>query len=370
MTRFLCLLVLSFVVMHCAKPSDGNASDEHEVVVTDSMQTTRYSFEVDGNTLVGLLDQPAGQKAKATIILVHGYGETNVVAQNWYYNLRSRFASIGINTLVWDKPGCGESDGTFDINQPVASSADEVVAAVRAIRKASIPGAEHVGLWGVSRAGWIAPLAMQAESGIDFWISVSGTDDKENARYLLESNFPIEGRSAEETEMLVAEWQAQFNTFWQGGRYQEYVDAAPNLRKDPFMALMGWDNQASRLGFLAYQRQFETGELVVDPETELLVYVPEFEALLSSLDKPVLALFGEKDTNVDWQATAALYRKTIGANPNASLTVKTFPDANHNMRQSATGGVREMQAQTGMTPYADGYFDVMLDWLQTLPFMK
>ncbi len=360
MTRALSLVVL-MLCAGCTAPADETRSPN--VTPDTDVQTAAFSFEVDGNTLHGLFDRPGNQEATATIILVHGYGKTNVVEGNWYYNLRSRFAAIGINTLVWDKPGCGESEGEFDINQPVASSAQEVVAAVRALQEQQGHGSERIGLWGVSRAGWIAPLAIQAEPSIDFWISVSGTDDKENARYLLASNFPLEGRTPEETDMLVGEWQAQFNTSWQDATYQDYLDAAPNLRSDPFMELLGWTGTATEAEFLAHQATYANGTNMVDEHAELQVYVPGFRQLLASIDKPVLALFGEKDTNVDWRSTSRLYRETIGANPNAALTIKTFPDANHNMRQSKTGGIREMYTQDGNTPYAAGYYDTMLDWL-------
>lgn len=330
----------------------------------ERFQTDTLAFEANGKKLVGLFDRPLHPKPVATIIIVHGYGKTNVVEDNWYYDLRSRFAGIGINTLVWDKPGCGRSEGVFDIDQPVESSAREVVAAVRALQETNMAGTEHIGLWGISRAGWIAPLAIQEEASIAFWISVSGTDDKENARYLLESNLPLEGRTPEETALLVSEWQAQFNAAWQGGSYEQYLQAAPNLRSDPFIKFMGWGGQASEEEFLAYQDQFERGELVVDEQAELMVYVPAFEDILASIDVPVLALFGEKDTNVNWRNTAALYEKTLGANPAASLTIKTFPNANHNLKKSKTGGIREMLEQSGNTPYTEEYYPTMFFWLK------
>ena len=94
-----------------------------------------------------------------------------------------------------------------------------------------------------------------------------------------------------------------------------------------------------------------------------MVYVPNFEKVLMSIDRPVLALFGAKDTNVDWRKTKALYQSTIGANPEASLTIKVFPDADHNLKQSKTGGVREMRDQPRDTPYVEGYYETMLSWL-------
>ena len=325
------------------------------------LQTTPFTFEVRGNTLAGVLDVPVNRPWHATIIIVHGYGKTNAVKQNWHYGMRAQFAEIGIRTLMWDKPGCGESEGEFDINQPVASSAEEILAAIQALRKQQPDG--PIGLWGISRAGWIAPLAMQEEPAIDFWISVSGTDDMENAKYLIESNLRIEGRSEAEVESLVAEWQARFNTVWQGGTYQEFLGAAPNLAQDPFMIYMGWGGTASEEGFLAEQQKYKDGTLVVNEEAELMVYVPEFRNVLGAINKPVLALFGEKDTNVDWRKTMALYQETIGANPDASLIIKTFPDGDHTLRQSKTGGIREMNEQTGPRPYVEGYYQTMRTWL-------
>ncbi len=331
--------------------------------VSYGQSTESFAFEVAGNRLVGLLDRPTDWPASSTIIIVHGYGETNVVEWNSFARLRSLFTRLGINVVVWDKPGCGASEGSFDINQPVEESAEEVVAAVHALRARGIEGSQRIGLWGISRAGWIAPLAIQAEPSIGFWISVSGVDDKENARYLLSSNLPIEGRSAEETERLVRAWQRSFDASSQGRGYQEYLDAATVLGEDPFLQFMGWGEPATEEAFHAYQAQFETGVYSVDPVSGLAVYVPDFAEILASFDIPVLALFGELDTNVDWRQTAALYRETIGENPDAELTVRVFADANHVLRQAETGGVREMRAQARDTPYAEGYFEAMADWL-------
>ena len=99
-----------------------------------------------------------------------------------------------------------------------------------------------------------------------------------------------------------------------------------------------------------------------------MIYVPDFKQLLSSIGKPVLAMFGEKDTNVDWRKTLKLYQETIGANPNASLTIKSFPNANHILKQCDTGGIREMNQQAWDAPYAEGYYKTMLTWLQAQNF--
>lgn len=337
----------------------------------EAFTTERFYFVSDGNRLSGLLDTPIDAEPTATIVLVHGYGSTNVVAQNWYYDMRARFASHGLAFLIWDKPGCGESEGVFDINQSVQSSAVEVADAIRELRLRDVPSSDRIGLWGISRAGWIAPLAIEADPSISFWISVSGTEDKENFKYLLETNFRIEGRSAEETERLVSAWQSSFDTLRKGGTYDDYLDADRNLRKDPFYQyLTNGGNPWDRNGFLKEQKRYLSGEIEVDEETGLMIYVPQFRETLNAINMPVLAMFGEKDSNVDWRKTVALYKETIGKNPDASLTIKTFPDGNHVIQKCETGGVREMNESGGRASYSDGYYETMINWMQEHGFAR
>jgi uncharacterized protein len=329
------------------------------------MKTEPFEFVADGNRLRGVVDLPAGRAPRAVLLFVHGYGRTDVVAQSWYYDLRSRFTDLGLATVVWDKPGCGRSEGTFDIGQPVESSAREVLAAVRQIREKTLPGVKKIGLWGISRAGWIAPLAMAQDRGIGFWISVSGTDDQENFPYFIESNFRIEGRSEAQIGLLMSEWRRGFDLTAQGGTFEAYLEATKTVRHDPFMTFLTGSPEQSRTEFLEQQRRFRTGEFKVDGETGLMVYVPGFRDLLGRLDIPVLALFGEKDANVDWRKTRALYTGTIGRNPRARLTVKTFPEGNHNLHRSRTGGYREMLEILKSPVMSEGYYETMQEWLRT-----
>jgi uncharacterized protein len=335
------------------------------------MKTEPFEFVADGNVLRGVVDLPAGGAPRAVLLFVHGYGRTDVVAQGWYHDLRSRFTDLGLATVVWDKPGCGKSEGTFDIGQPVESSAREVAAAVRQIRQKTLPGVTKIGLWGISRAGWIAPLVMAQDPGVRFWISVSGTDDKENFPYFIESNFRIEGRSEAQIRRLMGEWRRGFELTARGGSFEAYLDATKTLRHDPFMILLTGGPDQGQARFLEDQRRFLSGEFKVDGETGLMIYVPGFRDLLGRLEVPVLALFGEKDRNVDWRKTRALYTETIGRNPRARLTVRTFPHGNHNIHESRTGGYREMLeilSRPTMT-MSPGYYEAILEWLraQVLP---
>jgi len=298
------------------------------------------------------------------VIIVHGYGKTNVVEQNWYFDLRAHLAAQGIATFVWDKPGCGTSEGEFDPNQPVKSSADEVLAAARFLRDEDIPGSQKIGLWGISRAGWIAPIAMSQDNEIKFWISVSGVDAKESFGYLLQSNWRFEGYSNAQVEHLYGQWLNGNRIVANAGDYDDYLAATADLRSDPFFIYMsGGNTSIDRVSFDALVENWKKLRQPIDPESGLTLYVEDFPDLLSKLDVETLALFGERDSIVDWRSARQLYQETIGQNSNASLKVVTFPDGNHNLHQSENGSFKEMLEILNSPKIVTGYYDAISAWI-------
>ena len=237
------------------------------------------------------------------------------------------------------------------------SSAKEVLAAIEELKNRNISGSNRIGLWGISRAGWICPLVIQECPSIAFWISVSGTDDKENFGYLLESNFRIEGRSEAQTRLLMSEWRNGNDLFRKGGSFDEYQKATQTLRQDSFWLSVSGE-QYTQEGWVRNQKQFISEQHEFDEETGLMIYVPHFRETLEKINCPVLAIFGEKDANVDWRKTMALYRETIGSKKNARLCL---PDCNHNMIKCKTGGIHEKMSKWD---YGDGYLETIRSWLK------
>ncbi|MGB6228677.1 MAG: alpha/beta hydrolase [Litorimonas sp.] len=322
-----------------------------------------FEFRSGRTTLSGVYDPPStDEPARGLVLFIHGYGPSDVRGWNMYAELRERFNDLGFATAVWDKPGQGRSGGEFDINQPVRSSADEVVAAARHLRELDVPGAHNIGLWGISRAGWIAPLALSRDEALTFWISVAGTTAEDNFPHLLLSNLPHEGGTEEEATRLRGEWQAGCEALRTGAPYERYLAATETLRANEYILGMrgAWP---SRLQYGLQQARCKDGSC---PETDdalcAYVFVEAFDRMLAELDVDVLALFGERDLNIDWRRTRTLYEDTIGRNPEASLSIVTFPEADHNIDRSETGSLREMQSRDGAVK-ADGYYDVQAEWL-------
>ena len=318
----------------------------------------KFEFQFEGHRLDGVLTIPDSVDSKGVVIIVHGSGRTNAVAEEWHLDVRTVINEAGYSTYMWDKIGCGGSEGTFDINQTVQNSSDEVVAAIHALQKEGIDGAEVIGLWGISRAGWINPLVINKYPNIKFWITVSGVDDKENFPYLLEKNLCIEGLSEDSIRIIVNELIQGYRLMHVGGSFDEYIMATQNLQKNSFW--IRFTNQAiSREAYENYQPFFM--EQMLDSETGLQLYIENFGQLLSNIRCPVLALFGEKDMHVDWQKTIELYNRTLSKN--SDLYIRTFSGCDHNLMQCETGGFYEHTDQNFLAQRCDGFLNTIYTWL-------
>ena len=68
--------------------------------VFGQIKTESFDFVHNGKKLSGLLDLPTEQKPTSIILIVQGYGKSNIVEGNWYYDLRSNFVKLGIACVI------------------------------------------------------------------------------------------------------------------------------------------------------------------------------------------------------------------------------------------------------------------------------
>lgn len=330
-------------------------------------ESEKFDFQYENKTLRGLIETPVDKQPTAIVIIIPGYGQTDFVKGNWYGELRDKFIELGLAVCFWDKMGCGDSEGEFNADQPVTSSANEAIAAIQELRKRDSLKSLKIGLWGLSRAGWICPLIIEKHP-IDFWISASGTDNHENFGYLLKSNLLIHGKSEKEALQLYESWMKGHKIFCTGGSFESYQEAIAPLQKDTLcQKLFGYTEhaettEASKKEYYLNQETYTTFGYF-DEKNGLWTYIPEFDQTLRNVNCPVLAIFGENDSQVDWRKTKTLYEQTIGQGSMNRLTVKTFPQCNHSIQKCETCAYREDLQKYGWQ-VCDGYYEVMSDWLK------
>jgi alpha/beta superfamily hydrolase len=330
----------------------------------EKVKTDTFNFVFEGKKLSGFIDMPLDRAPLSLIIIVPGHERTNFGEGHWVYDsMIYSFTNIGISCFRYNKAGCGKSEGEYNHSQTVQSSAKEIIIAIKELKRRNIKGSDNIGFWGISRAGYVCPLVIQEDSSIAFWISVSGTDGLDSWDYMFESYLRLSGKSVSEAKLLVEEFKNGGLFFESGGTYETYMKVTENFRADSLCrAFTGADKNITKEGY--YNEQASLRNIINykrDSITKSIIIVPDFESVLSEIQCPVLAIFGEKDSQVDWKKTSSLYQKTLGKTDENQLTIKTFPNGNHGIRKCKTGAINEILEKREI---CDGYFITMTNWLR------
>jgi pimeloyl-ACP methyl ester carboxylesterase len=138
---------------------------------------------VDGSIASGAIrlaysiDFPSGTGPFPAVVFGHGSGR---MTRQQLQPMAQQFTARGFAVLRFDKRGVGESTGVYS-GVGVANSfqmfddlSSDVVAAVRFLRTQPRIDGRRVGLFGVSQAGWILPVAAKELGDAAFMVLWSG----------------------------------------------------------------------------------------------------------------------------------------------------------------------------------------------------
>jgi uncharacterized protein len=81
---------------------------------------------------------------------------------------------------------------------------------------------------------------------------------------------------------------------------------------------------------------------------------------LEKVTCPVLAVFGAKDTFLPAEKSAAIWKAALEKAGNKDVTVRVFPDGDHSLIESESGGLKEAARARRFVP---GFFDLCRDWV-------
>ncbi|MEW2437994.1 prolyl oligopeptidase family serine peptidase [Streptomyces caniferus] len=214
------------------------------------------------------------------IVLVGGSGAG---PREEYRQEAEAFARAGITTLLYDKRTVGYSRLHVDFGL----LADDALAGVRLLQSTSGVNARQVGLWGFSEGGWVTPLAASRSSDVAFVVTIgaSGYD-------------PLRTQA----------WNLTTHLHHQGvGRLFRRTVAGPAAQ---FVASTGLFPAAG-----------------YDP-------LPVLGRLHRT---PVLALWGDHDTQVPPQESAQIFREALARAGNQHAVIGFVDGGAHNGHRSSDG---------------------------------
>jgi pimeloyl-ACP methyl ester carboxylesterase len=253
---------------------------------------------------------------------------------------------------------------------------------------------ERIGLWGISQASYVMPLVLSQSEDVAFMICVScgGMSGHDLGVYQI-TTFAmfcadVLEEDADQRTVLFAELEEarKFETYEEYLHYREVLDALVDI--SPYRQKL--------LDFLS-----KNGGGGVIPEEAWLKNDPEIERwwnpveVLEQVRIPVLAIFGDKDSNTDPMQGAYAWRKALEQAGNPDFRVELLPGVDHLVAPSESSCINDQgetldqvlqeqgygpleeslalfQQEPGQHtplsawPYAPGYLDLIEEWLREL----
>lgn len=181
-------------------------------------QLDGIAFQSGDLTLVGLLQLPQGEGPFPALIWVHGSGRSTRHEADW---LAADLVRNGYAIFQYDKRGVGDSGGVYSgvsagtSERLMAGLASDAAAAAEFLATQPQIDSAHIGLFGASQAGWIAPQAADLSDKVSFIALISGpavTVGIENlySRMTDDQNGAISEAQVEEYSQSIANYDFDF----------------------------------------------------------------------------------------------------------------------------------------------------------------
>jgi pimeloyl-ACP methyl ester carboxylesterase len=314
----------------------------------DSEPSTReVRFQSNGFELVGDLHLPGGSGPHPALIIVHGSGAQTRTSTPTSDLVRRRFVDSGYAVLAWDKPGSGESTGEFDEGYTITQRAEILTDAIEFLADQDGVDGTRIGVWGLSQAGWVIPMALTMTDDVAFMIVVSGgaEDSIEQGVFQWTQQAMCRGATVAELEIM----RRHGPTALKAETYNEYREAMEQLLTvDDLDYYIGVDIE------LQAPDQWGPWPRDIDAFFDPMTVVEKTTI-------PVLAIFGEHDVQIDPVQGVEAYQEALEGAGNSDFRVETIRGVGHTMRPT------EGPCGPDSSGLSKEYLDLIDEWLEQHP---
>ena len=323
------------------------ADDPRVPAGVDSMYRREVVVFSNGEiVLAGELTFPEGDGPHPAVVLISGSGDqdrdSNLLGFPMFAVLADHLAQLGVASLRFDDRGVGGSTGD-GLLATIEDRAGDVEAAVDLLVARDDIDAGGIGLVGHSEGGIVAPLVANRTESVAFVVLLAAP-----------AVSAAETLSAQQRQLLD-----------DAGATAEQIEQAQAFQQQVFSAVAtgrGWDEVEASIRALARQQLEALSEdlrnAIPDDDAYLDAVVAEELASLRSvwfasffdydprpavvaLSVPILALYGELDTQVPAEGNSAAMAEAIAESDIPSHALATIPSANHLFQAATTGSVNE-----------------------------
>lgn len=273
-------------------------------------------FVADGDTLRGTIqftDEPG--ERPGVVILGGGTWEGRETISFW----SDMLAVMGFVTLSYDKRGYGQSNGkqvvSFD------RTAKDGLAAVAFLQRRPEVSKAQVGLMGISRGGWTAPLAATQSDAVSFLMllvppAVSPVEQETQSRL---DQLRRDGYSADDVNQAAMLLGLGWGYLRTGNGWEEYAAAR---------------RAAVEKGFPEYLFEPDTPDSAAWAWGKLNMFYEPLPTL-AQVHCPVVAVFGQRDIHVAERINKPLLERALASGGNTDVTTITIAGAGHNLARAS-----------------------------------
>ena len=297
----------------------GNGKTSPFVIRRTDTVPLPYAEEVvvfhNGDTkLAGTLLLPRGKGPFPAVVLAHGSGAMDRTADIF---LADYLARNGIAVLIYDKRGVGKSTGEWRRATLDALAAD-AAAGVQMLRARAGIDSKRVGVAGRSQGGQLAVIGASRYPQIAFAIDIAGSlvPPWQQMNYQVAANMSRERLSREDSVAAQSIMNEKWTVARTGIGWDSLATHVRRIRADN----PKWIEYVQLPDKLSDIRGSWEGQMGFD-------YGP----VLARFDKPVLALFGERDTSTPTDQTVAVLRTALRTSGNTRGTIYVYPNADHSL---------------------------------------
>ena len=315
--------------------------------------------------LAGELALPDGNGPHPAVVMISGSGDqtrnVDVAGFAVFAALAEELADIGIASLRYDDRGVGGSSGD-GLQATIEDRAADVAAAVDLLISRDDIDAEHIGLVGHSEGGMVAPLAASQSDSVAFVAllaapAVPGPELLETQLELLE----LAGTPPDQIEQYQAIQRLVFEAIAAGDGWDDVEVAIRALAHQQLQELP--EQSRGALGDLDEYLDVVVSQEMTGWQSPWFASTLQHDsaAAIAALDVPVLALFGELDTQVRAGPNASAVSAAIAASDVPSYAIGTVQRANHLFQVATTGSPDEYDL---LRPeFAPEFLELLLGWL-------
>ena len=324
------------------------------------------SFRSADVVLSGDLTLPDGDGLHPAVVLISGSGDqdrdSSFYGFRFFDVLAGHIVPLGVAVLRIDDRGVGGSEGE-GLETTIQDRADDVIAAVQLLRSREDIDADLIGLIGHSEGAMVALLAVGRTDHVAHitLLAAPTVPGDDLLRMQLVAIMEADGATEDQVREAQIQQEMTLHAVATGTGWDETEAAARRTARQRFEELPGGWKEAIKdvdtylNAILSREMRFARSPWYAS----IVGYDPA--PTLSSLELPLLAIYGELDTQVPADVNAAALSAGLDADGNPDFLIATLAGANHLFQESITGSPSEYALlKPEFTPE---FLSILREWL-------